>query len=108
MELDNVLTLDDWPKYSSDAVPLPVTVHWTGNGVAVGNVHIEPGEAAPVNYDVEVAATIDDDPQSGAAVATLKVILEYRFRGTPEGDRTARVDLRLYGNGSHDRDSRWI
>ena len=112
VSIDSTLTLDQWPSYGTDAVPLPLTLRWSGDGAAVGNVRIEPGAAAATSYDVDVLATLDDDagpaPSGRAGVASLKLVVEYRFRNSPDGDRTARSDLRLYGNGGHDRDSRWV
>jgi hypothetical protein len=105
------ITLDDWPCVGRDAVPLPLTVRFDAGGGAVGNVRILAGTAADLPYDVTVTATIDDDPQSlpakSSPQAALRVTIDYDFAGTPNGEATARIKLRLVGNGRYDLDSTW-
>jgi len=105
------ITLDQWPCVGHDAVPLPLTVRFDAGGGAVGNVRISAGTAADTAYDVTVTATIEDDAQPVPGLASpqaaLKVTIDYDFSGAPGGDASARVKLRLVGNGRYDLDSSW-
>jgi hypothetical protein len=105
------ITLDQWPCVGHDAVPLPLTVRFDAGGGAVGNVRIAAGTAAELPYDVTVTATIEDDAQPlpglTAPQAALRVTIDYDFNGTPNGDASARVKLRLVGNGRYDLDASW-
>lgn len=105
------ITLAQWPCIGQDAVPLPLTVRFDAGGGAVGNVRIGAGTAADTAYDVTVTATIEDDAQSlpglHAPQAALRVTIDYDFTGAPGGDASARVKLRLIGNGRYDLDSSW-
>ncbi|WP_295386065.1 papain-like cysteine protease family protein [uncultured Thiodictyon sp.] len=107
---DQSLSLADWPCLEPDSVPLPLTLTWGYTGAAVGEVRIEPGNPAQIDYACEVNATVEDDdpaPVPGPALAALKVRISYRFIGTSQGNRTAVRDFRIYANGRHDGDSRW-
>lgn len=105
------IALDQWPCIARDAVPLPVTVRFDAGGGAVGNVRITAGTAADLPYDVNITATIEDEPQPlpgmGAPQAAVKVTIDVDFTGTPQGNVTARTRLRLVGNGRYDQDSAW-
>ena len=108
--IPTTITLDRWPCVGSDATPLPLTVCFDAGGGAVGNVRITAGSAAELPYDVNVTATIAD--ASGALPGTnphaaLRVTIDYDFTGTPGGDASARIALRLVGNGRYDMDSNW-
>jgi V8-like Glu-specific endopeptidase len=105
------ITLDQWPCVGRDAVPLPLTVRFDAGGGALGNVRIAAGTAADLPYDVTVTATIEDDaqplPGATSPQAALRVTVDYDFSGTPNGDASARVKLRLVGNGRYDLDANW-
>jgi hypothetical protein len=105
------IALDQWPCIAHDAVPLPVTVRFDAGGGAVGNVRITAGTAAELPYDVNVIATIEDEPQPlagmGSPQAAVRVTIDVDFTGTPQGNVTARTKLRLVGNGRYDQDSAW-
>jgi V8-like Glu-specific endopeptidase len=105
------ITLDQWPCVGRDAVPLPLTVRFDAGGGALGNVRIAAGTAADLPYDVTVTATIEDDAQPLPGMtsphAALRVTVDYDFTGTPNGDASARVKLRLVGNGRYDLDANW-
>ena len=106
-----VITLDQWPCVGRETAPAPVTVRFDAGGGAVGNVRISVDDAAAPSYDVTVTATIDDEPQPlpgmTTPMAAIKVTIDYDFSGTPSGDASARVRLRLVGNGRYDLDSAW-
>jgi hypothetical protein len=105
------IALDSWPSLRQDSVALPLTVRFEAGGGAVGNVRITAGVPASLPYDVSVTATIADEPPPSAAttaLAALKVTIDVDFRGTPDGDATARMALRLFGNGRYDLDSVWL
>ena len=105
------ITLDQWPCVGRDAVPLPLTVRFDAGGGGVGNVRISAGTTADLPYDVTVTATIEDDAQTLPGVngpqAALRVTIDYDFTGTPNGEASARIKLRLVGNGRYDLDSAW-
>jgi V8-like Glu-specific endopeptidase len=109
--MPTTITLDRWPYVGADPVPLPLTVRFDAGGGAVGNVRISAGTTAELPYDVTVTATIEDDPRTlpGASSpqAALRVTIDYDFSGTPNGDASARIKLRLVGNGRYDLDSAW-
>ena len=104
------ITFDQWPYVGRDAPPLPLTLSFDTGAGAIGNVNINAGSAADLPYDVTVTATIEDIPQglpANGPLASLKVTIDYDFSGTPEGNVSARVHLRLVGNGRYDMDSTW-
>ena len=105
------ITLDQWPRVGRDAVPLPLTVRFGAGGGAVGNVRISAGTTAELPYDVTVTATIEDDAQNvpgmSSPQAAVRVTIDYDFSGMPDGEASARVRLRLVGNGRYDLDSAW-
>jgi V8-like Glu-specific endopeptidase len=105
------IALDQWPCVNRDAVPLPLTVRFDAGGGAVGNVRITAGTAAELPYDVTVTATIEDEAQPIAGLASpqaaVKVTIDVDFSGTPGGNVSARTRLRLVGNGRYDLDSSW-
>ena len=105
------ITLDQWPCMGHDPVPLPLTVRFDAGGGAVGNVRISAGTAAETSCEVTITATIEDDAQSLPGLhspqAALRVTIDYDFSGAQGGDASARVKLRLVGNGRYDLDSSW-
>ena len=105
------ITLDQWPRIDRDAVPLPLTVRFDAGSGAVGNVRIAAGTTAQLPYDVTVTATIEDEAQALPGIsspqAALRVTIDYDFSGMHEGEASARVRLRLVGNGRYDLDSAW-
>jgi V8-like Glu-specific endopeptidase len=106
------IVLSDWPHFGRDPNPLPLTVRFDAGGGAVGNIQVTAGTPAAVHYDVNVTATIEDDPQptptsSKASTAALRLTIDYDFSGTPEGETSARVKLRLLGNGNYDLACAW-
>ncbi|WP_124541778.1 papain-like cysteine protease family protein [Piscinibacter terrae] len=108
--LPTTIELNQWPCAGHDAVPLPLTVRFDAGGGAVGNVRITAGTPGDVPYEVSVTATIEDDaplPGTNSPQAALRVTVDYDFSGTPNGEASARVRLRLAGNGRYDLDSAW-
>ena len=109
--MPTTINLDQWPYVGRDAPPLPLTVRFDAGSGAIGNVSISAGTAADLPYDVTVTATIEDDPKglpsNGSLLASVKVTIDYDFSGTPDSDVSARVHLRLVGNGRFDMDSTW-
>jgi V8-like Glu-specific endopeptidase/N-acetyl-anhydromuramyl-L-alanine amidase AmpD/cell wall-associated NlpC family hydrolase len=107
-----VIQIDTWPLIGTDPMPLPLTLSFDAGGGSLGNVRIEAGSAGEVPCDVSVTATIEDDNKPVAidtgTLAALRVTIDYRFSGTPEGEQTGRVSLRLLGNGRFDQDNFWL
>jgi hypothetical protein len=73
----------------------------------VGDVQIRAGTPANLAYGIDVSARIDNDADVGA-VAALKVGIDYRFSGLAQGAPSARIELRLLGDGRWERVNRWL
>jgi hypothetical protein len=105
------VALDRWPSIGADAVALPLTLRFEAGGGALGNVRIVAGAPASLPYDVSVTATIADEAPPAAAtlaLVALKVTIDIDFSGLSDGDASARMTLRLFGNGRYDLDSVWL
>ncbi|WP_369936474.1 N-acetylmuramoyl-L-alanine amidase [Xanthomonas tesorieronis] len=100
------IALDDWPAIDGAATPLPLTVRFYAEAGSVGEVRIDAGVPARLDYGVEVSARIDDAEDVGN-VATLKVSIDYRFSGLAQGNPAASIELRLLGDGRYERINRW-
>jgi len=104
---DVVIDLGEWPALEGQAAPLPLTVRFRSEADgSVGDVAITAGTATQLGYGVEVVARIDDTPDVDG-VAALKVGIDVRFSGLAQGAPTARIELRLLGNGRYERSNRW-
>ena len=58
-------------------------------------------------YGMEVTARIDDYSDL-SAMAALRVTIDYRFSGLAEGEPSARIQLRLLGDGRFERENGWV
>ncbi|GAB2507530.1 N-acetylmuramoyl-L-alanine amidase [Lysobacter humi (ex Lee et al. 2017)] len=104
---DVVIDLGEWPALEGEPAPLPLTVRFRGEADgSIGNVVITAGTPTPLGYGVDVVARIDDAADSDG-VATLRVGIDVRFSGLAQGAPTARIDLRLRGDGRYERSNRW-
>ncbi|MDQ3287065.1 MAG: trypsin-like peptidase domain-containing protein [Pseudomonadota bacterium] len=102
------IDLGAWPAIEGQAAPLPLTVSFrsTAQG-SVGDVRIQAGTPADVGYGVEVVARIEDDDDVGS-VAAIRIGIDYRFNGLAQDAPAARIELRLLGDGRHERVNRWL
>ncbi len=105
---DVVIDLGGWPALEGQPAPLPLTVRFRSEADgSVGDVTITPGMPTQLAYGVEVVARINDAPDVDG-VAALKVDIDVRFSGLAQGAPSARIELRLLGNGRYERSNRWI
>ncbi|KAF1722806.1 trypsin-like peptidase domain-containing protein [Pseudoxanthomonas wuyuanensis] len=104
---DVVIDLGEWPALEGQAAPLPLSVRFRSQADgSVGDVAIIAGTPTQPGYGVEVVARIDDAPDADG-VAALTVGIDVRFSGLAQGAPSARIELRLLGNGRYERSNRW-
>lgn len=92
--------IDDWPRASGGAMPLPLTVHFEHDGSAVANLRIEPvGPADNVGEVVlDARLSVGNSPQPGLGAVVID--LGWRF-ASMAGAPQARTRVVVYGNGRH-------
>ncbi len=66
-----------------------------------------PADALGLDHGVDVMARIEAG-EDVDGVAVLKVGIDYRFVGLQAGSPLARIELRLLGDGRHERQNHWI
>jgi N-acetyl-anhydromuramyl-L-alanine amidase AmpD len=109
------LGLHEWPyvgALNGECVAAWFVVDWQFNGKSVGNVRISgAGTKGARQQALQVEAKIMDDsalyPRENPTCAAVLVRFTYRFARANGADLVAVTDIRLYGDGTFDKSSRW-
>jgi N-acetyl-anhydromuramyl-L-alanine amidase AmpD len=95
------ITLDDWPYIDgpSGRTSAPVTIDWSWQGGAVGDVAIAPGNGQAFDgWAAQVRADISRSPGTPEQ-ARLKLRITTTFRQAGVEDQVAVTEVALHGNG---------
>lgn len=108
--VERAIQLDDWPCVPTafGEVKVPLTVAWRYSRGAVGDVSIRADHptSAP-GWTSSVSAQIADGPDSPTAAA-VTVNVRYVFTQTGQPDIVANTQLTLFGDGTYNRQDRWV
>jgi hypothetical protein len=106
------IVLDEWPYLDEEGgarTQLGLRIHWATDGAgAVGAVQIMPSAVLhKAGRALNVSASIAAGPQM-ASMASLEVLVHYRFSHPNEPDQVATTSIMLNGNGTAQQKSKWL
>jgi papain like cysteine protease AvrRpt2/permuted papain-like amidase YaeF/Yiix C92 family enzyme len=108
--VERAIQLDDWPllRVADVDVSLPITVAWRYTNGAVGDVSVRAGApATTAGWTLATSAEIVDGPDS-PSVTAVTVNLRTVFSQTGRSDIVASTQLTLFGDGTYNRQDRWV
>ncbi|HEU4820931.1 MAG TPA: papain-like cysteine protease family protein, partial [Qipengyuania sp.] len=114
-----VIPIVGWP--TAGGAYANCEIKWEYNGTSIANVYVRRGEPNDtIGWGVTVRGNVEDDaatyarsPASGSVgadqVAALNVVLDYTFQAPVlTDDASARIQVKLYGDGTYEIDREWI